>query len=451
MSRQNLKRGDIVKAFGKGALCYKRQRPKSKGGKGAASEMKKIYRIFAGALSVLMISALSLSLYAGRTLPDYVYIAEGQEVEDLDLSTAALSGTAITVGAPVQQAVITEPDQIPVGLRIFGAISVKDILVQVVPREYVLPGGTPFGIKMFTDGVMVVGMTDVINDGETINPAKDAGIRLGDVITKVNGRRVSTNEEVASFVEKSNGSPLTVQIRRDDQELFEASVIPVRSDDAGGYRAGMWVRDSSAGIGTMTFIDPESGCFAGLGHGVCDIDTGNLMPLSSGEAVDVTITGVTKGMSGSPGELRGAFSESRPMGVLLRNDVTGVYGQLNSASLDWGSVMPTPVAMRQEVKPGKAIVRTTVDGEEAMEYEIVIERVTFSDSNPTRNMVVRITDPRLLAKTGGIVQGMSGSPILQNGKLVGAITHVFVNDPARGYGIFAENMEQCLSSLGKMS
>ena len=409
--------------------------------------MKKIYKIFAGAMSLLMVSALSLSLYAGRTLPDYVYLAEGQQVENLDLSAGGISGTAITVGAPVQQVAAVETDRYPVGLRIFGALSVKDILVQVVPREYVLPGGMPFGIKMFTDGVMVVGMTDVINEGETINPAKEAGIQLGDVITKVNGRRVSTNEEVAALVEKSEGSPITVQIRRDDQEIFEANVVPVRSDDAGGYRAGMWVRDSSAGIGTMTFIDPESGYFAGLGHGVCDIDTGNLMPLSSGEAVDVTITGVTKGASGNPGELRGAFSESRPMGLLLRNDVTGVYGQLNSASLDWGDVVPVPVAMRQEVKPGKAVVRTTIDDNEAAEYEITIERVTFSDSNPTRNMVIRTTDPELLSRTGGIVQGMSGSPILQNGKLVGAVTHVFVNDPSRGYGIFAENMEQCLSSL----
>ncbi len=411
--------------------------------------MKKIYRIFAGALSALMISALSLSLYAGQILPDCVYLAEGQEVEELDLSAASFSGSgpAITVGAPVRQEVEAEPDRFPVGLRMFGAISVKDILVQVVPREYVLPGGSPFGIKMFTDGVMVVGMTDVVNGGETCNPAKEAGLRLGDVITRINGKRMSTNEDVAAMVEKSGGSPLTVQVLREGCESFEASVNPVRSDDAGGYRAGMWVRDSSAGIGTMTFIDPENGCFAGLGHGVCDIDTVNLMPLSSGEAVDVVITGVTRGSSGSPGELRGAFSETRPMGILLKNDPTGVYGQLNPASMDWGNASPVPVAMRQEVKPGKAHIRTTVDGSQPEEYEISIERVNFSEGNPTRNMVIRVTDSRLIAKTGGIVQGMSGSPILQNGKLVGAVTHVFVNDPTRGYGIFAENMEQCLSSL----
>ena len=194
----------------------------------------------------------------------------------------------------------------------FGAISVKDILVQVVPREYVLPGGSPFGIKMFTDGVMVVGMTDVINSGETRNPAKEAGIRLGDVITRINGKRVSTNEEVAALVERSGGSPLSMEVRREGRETFEASLLPVRSDDADVYRAGIWVRDSSAGIGTLTFIDPETSRFAGLGHGVCDIDTGSLMPLSSGEAVDVVITGVTKGMSGSPGELRGTFTEAQP-------------------------------------------------------------------------------------------------------------------------------------------
>lgn len=409
--------------------------------------MKKIYRVFAGMLSALTISALSLSLYAGHSLPDFVYLAQGQEVAELELSPASFSGAAITVGAPVRQTVDAGEDRYSVGLRMFGAISVKDILVQVVPREYVLPGGSPFGIKMFTDGVMVVGMTDVINSGESCNPAKEAGIRLGDVITRINGKRVSTNEEVAAIVERSGGSPLSMEVRREGGEPFEASLLPVRSDDADVYRAGMWVRDSSAGIGTLTFIDPETSRFAGLGHGVCDIDTGSLMPLSSGEAVDVVITGVTKGMSGNPGELRGTFTETQPMGVLLRNDSTGIYGQLNPASLDLGDVSPAPVAMRQEVKVGKASVRTTVDGGEPEEYEIVIEKVNFSEANPTRNMVIRVTDPRLLSKTGGIVQGMSGSPILQNGKLVGAVTHVFVNDPARGYGIFAENMEKCLSEL----
>lgn len=409
--------------------------------------MKKIYRIFAGALSALMLGALTLSLYAGKTLPDCVYLAEGQEVDSLDLSTVSFSGSAISVGAPVYEAVETQPDRFPVGLRMFGAISVKDILVQVVPREYVLPGGSPFGIKMFTDGVMVVGMTDIVNDGISCNPAKEAGLHLGDVITKIDGKRVSTNEDVASIVEKSSGSSLSMQVKREGEPPFEATLSPIFSEDAGSYRAGMWVRDSSAGIGTMTFIDPESGYFAGLGHGVCDIDTGSLMPLSSGEAVEVVITGITKGTSGNPGELRGAFSESRPMGILLKNDPTGIYGQINPAAMNWGDAAPVPVAMRQEVKAGKAIVRTTIDGSEPEEYEISIERINFSESNPTRNMVIRVTDPRLISRTGGIVQGMSGSPIIQNGKLVGAVTHVFVNDPARGYGIFAENMEQNLAAI----
>ena len=203
----------------------------------------------------------------------------------------------------------------------------------------------------------------------------------------------------------------------------------------------MWVRDSSAGIGTLTYLDPESGIFAGLGHGVCDVDTGTLMPLYSGEAVNVAITGVTKGESGSPGELRGTFSQEAPIGTLVKNEATGIYGQMDGIPdiLSQGGE-PVAVAMRQEVHTGKAMIRTTISGDTPVEYEISIERVSLSEQNPTRNMVIRITDPRLLSATGGIVQGMSGSPILQNGKLVGAVTHVLVNDPTRGYGILIENM-----------
>jgi stage IV sporulation protein B len=286
---------------------------------------------------------------------------------------------------------------------------------------------------------MVVGLADLVSDGHTVNPAKAAGIRPGDVITSINGEPVGSNEDVARIVSGSAGGTLRLCITRETREEKELTLCPVLCDDGLGYKAGMWVRDSSAGIGTMTWLDPESGMFAGLGHAVCDIDTGDRMPLYSGEAVNVTITGVTRGESGRPGELRGTFSGGVPIGILTRNDITGVYGRLEGTK-DFAQEAQLPIARREEIRTGKACIRATVDGGGVKEYEIVIERIDLREDHPTRNMVLRITDPKLLAVTGGIVQGMSGSPIIQSGKLVGAVTHVLVNDPTRGYGIFIENM-----------
>ena len=399
-------------------------------------KMKRLYRVFAGAFSALVLGVLTSSLYFKAVLPDQLYLPGGQSLSELEQSVQQVSAASMSV-------VVKDRTSSPyrAGVRMFGAVPVKEILVQVVPREYVVPGGMPFGIKMFTDGVMVVGLTDLLSEDGTVNPAREAGIQLGDVIMRIDGKKVSTNEEVAELISQSEGDPVKLLIRREDQELLTISLTPEQGSDGGIYRAGMWVRDSSAGIGTLTYLDPESGIFAGLGHGVCDVDTGTLMPLYSGEAVNVAITGVTKGESGSPGELRGTFSQEAPIGTLVKNEATGIYGQMDGIPdiLSQGGE-PVAVAMRQEVHTGKAVIRTTISGDTPVEYEISIERVSLSEQNPTRNMVIRITDPRLLSATGGIVQGMSGSPILQNGKLVGAVTHVLVNDPTRGYGILIENM-----------
>ncbi|MDF2567582.1 MAG: stage sporulation protein, partial [Oscillospiraceae bacterium] len=203
------------------------------------------------------------------------------------------------------------------------------------------------------------------------------------------------------------------------------------------FKIGLWVRDSSAGIGTVTFYNPENSVFGGLGHAVCDVDTGQVMPIMSGEVVDVNINGVTRGSSGSPGELKGSFSSNKDSGSIAVNNETGVFGVLYQNPSNHSAI---PIAMKQEVKTGKATIFTTVSGNTPQEYKINIEKVNLNDNSMTKNMVIKITDPELLQKTGGIVQGMSGSPIMQNGVLVGAVTHVFINDPTKGYGIFIENM-----------
>ena len=317
------------------------------------------------------------------------------------------------------------------------------IPVQGAVRQYVIPGGTPFGIKMICDGVIVVGMSDVQVGSEVLNPAKEAGIKVGDIITKIDGYRINGNNQVSRIFAESGGQRLHLEILRGTQTI-EFYLSPIYSEAERSYKAGIWIRDSSAGIGTMTYFSPDIMGFAGLGHAICDVDTGKIMPLYSGEIVDVNISGAHAGTSGRPGELQGIFSGQAPMGTLLRNTQSGIFGTMNSPYFGGEAI---PMAFKHEIQPGPAVILATISGNKPASFDIMIERVSHSDINPTKNIIIRITDQRLLSSTGGIVQGMSGSPIIQNGKLAGAVTHVFVNDPTRGYGIFAENMDKELRKV----
>ena len=235
---------------------------------------------------------------------------------------------------------------------------------------------------------------------------------------------------------RSNGAPVMLKILRGETEKT-ISVMPVQSEFDGNYRGGIWVRDSTAGIGIITFYRPETGMFGGLGHGICDADTGNLMPLGKGEIVPVTICGVQKGRQGDAGELKGYFTDDHAVGRLQQNSDAGVYGTMDTIPVT-GEAVTT--ARKQEVHTGPAEILTTIEGNTPRRYEAIIESVDLREDKDVKNLVVRITDETLLQTTGGIVQGMSGSPILQDGKLVGAVTHVFIHDPTRGYGILIEDM-----------
>ncbi|MDR2558135.1 MAG: SpoIVB peptidase, partial [Oscillospiraceae bacterium] len=317
-------------------------------------------------------------------------------------------------------------------LKLFGIIPIKEVQFQRIDRPVLVPCGTPFGIKIRTDGAIVTGLGDI--DGNP-SPARLAGLRTGDIITSVNGVSIEKSADITEAVQLGTGAAV-VDIIRDGKEM-SLDINPVRSGRDNLYRIGVWVRASSAGIGTLTFYDSSRGTFGGLGHGVCDVDTGKILPLSSGEAVSVTISGIVKGRPGEPGELSGSFMSRAPIGIIERNTELGVFGTMNYApSLDSG----IPMAFKQEVTTGHATILTTVGGSSAREYDILIERLDFNENNQVKNMVIKITCDELIGITGGIVQGMSGSPIIQNGMLAGAVTHVFVNDNTRGYAIFAENM-----------
>lgn len=321
-----------------------------------------------------------------------------------------------------------------VTLTLLGTIPLKTVrTVSVAPRS-VQVCGTPFGVKMFSDGALVVAFSDQYTDLGTENPAKEAGLRLGDLIVSAGEHAVRSNEELSAAITAAAGQALPIVYCRDGKQ-YTTSLTPVEDSTTGTYRAGLWVRDSSAGIGTMTFLDPAHGTFGGLGHAISDTDTGADITLLSGEIVPVTITGCVRGTAGSPGELRGEFSAATA-GTVLANDATGVYGRYTGPAAG----QSCPLAQPQQIQLGEAEILTTILGGTPQRYAVRIEKVDMTSSDPNRNLLLRITDPALLEATGGIVQGMSGSPILQNGCLVGAVTHVLVNDPTRGYGIFAATM-----------
>ena len=296
----------------------------------------------------------------------------------------------------------------------------------------VIPLGSAFGIKLFTDGVIVASLSDIYTEEGVCCPAAEAGILPGDYLLQADGQDIPDNGALARYIGSSQGEAISFQVRREDQ-VFSVEVTPVYGE--GSFKTGMWVRDSAAGIGTLTFYDPATGVFAGLGHGICDMDTNGVMALKSGEPAPITLSGIVKGQADSPGQLRGYFSSEESLGTLLANRETGVYGTLHQAPA--GEAVET--LTREEVATGPIQLLVSLDETGPQLYEAEIQEIINRDKT-TKNLVVQVTDPRLLERTGGIVQGMSGAPILQNGKLAGAITHVFTEDPTLGYGIFISNM-----------
>ena len=296
----------------------------------------------------------------------------------------------------------------------------------------VIPGGMPFGVKMFVGGPVADEYAEIEKDGLTCCPARDAGIKKGDVITEVNGVRVSTAEDVVKAIGRSEGNAVIKYIR--DGETSSVNVTPVICKD-GIKRIGLLIKDCTAGIGTVTFIVPETGEFMGLGHGICDTDTGKLIPLLRGVVTDVTVTGAEKGKAGDPGELKGTF-ENENVGVIKKNTGSGVVGFFNAGEFDSSERITLGTA--NDIETGDAHILSTVGPGGMKKYSVRIESVP--ESGNVKNFELRITDPELIDAAGGIVQGMSGSPVIQNGKLVGAVTHVMVNDPLRGYGILIGEM-----------
>ena len=308
--------------------------------------------------------------------------------------------------------------------------------VQAAERQMLVPSGRTVGITMDTDGLLVLGTGSVNGEiKQDMTPSKDI-LQTGDMILKANGQFLENKEMLMEMVEKSEGKAVSLLVERNGRER-ELSVFPVFSAADGSYKIGAWIRDSIQGIGTVTYIDPNSGTFGALGHGVYDADTDMLMDIRDGSLTAAELTGIVKGQKGKAGELTGKIDLQEKIGAVEENTETGIFGTAEKMLFEKKAL---PAAERTEVKKGKAEILSDLEGKGVCAYEIEIEGLGKKSGRSHKDMTIRITDERLLQLTGGIVQGMSGSPIIQDGKLVGAVTYVLVNDPTRGYGVFIENM-----------
>ncbi|QUH20706.1 SpoIVB peptidase [Alkaliphilus sp. B6464] len=326
-------------------------------------------------------------------------------------------------------------------LKILGLIPYKTVKVNVVSKIQVVPGGESVGVKLNTDGVLVVGVSEITDDnGRSYNLASNSGIKIGDTLVAINDIKINNASHVSEIVKASKGKELNLTMKRDKRE-FKANISPVKAEQDGQYKLGLWVRDKTAGVGTLSFFHPISGKFGALGHAITDVDTGALLSVKDGEIIKSRVVSIEQGKRGKPGEIRGVFYEtSNPVGKIEKNTQLGVYGELFADIAGINNKNTMPIAYQHEIQEGPAYILTTLDNNKIEKFDIEITKINFQTKPEGKSMVIKVTDKTLLEKTGGIVQGMSGSPIIQNGKVIGAVTHVLVNDPAKGYGIFIEWM-----------
>jgi stage IV sporulation protein B len=392
--------------------------------------MKKFIRITDIVLAVVISVIFAFVAYGSEALPAEIISYSAQPVRYRHFYSVAFQSDS-SVDYRADTPVSSQESE----LRLFGIIPVKSVQVTRPSPQSVFVSGESFGIKLYTDGVIVVGTRDVEVSGRKCNPAREAGIVKGDIITEINGRKMYDSREVEEIFNDNNGRDYTVTVRRNG--LYKTFTLsPVYSASEGCYKVGLWVRDSTAGIGTVTFYNPANQTVAALGHPITDVDTQEIMPILDGEAVKTEVTKIYRSTAGETGSILCDFSNEK-IGRLTENKSSGIYG---SYTCDITGFKCYEVAPAQDAERGGAQLICTLDGDGPKMYDVEITRISYRENNNDRNMVVRITDEELLKKTGGIIQGMSGSPIIQNGRLVGALTHVIVDNPVKGYAIFAQKM-----------
>lgn len=409
--------------------------------------MRENWRRRLSSILVLGMAVLALSPQIGMVakLPDEVVLHTGV-VTEIPVSMAVSAGidapdSVVGVerdyksnGSSVRLTGSTEGEA-QLTFRLLGLLPVRTVTVSVEAERRLIPGGQSVGVAINTNGVVMVGASDL---GATPSPARLAGLKTGDVIQSVNGESIANSEALSEHL--NNGDVAQVQVLRENKVL-EFDIEPVQDERDGSWRMGAWVRDSTAGVGTLTFYDPENSRFGALGHAITDIDTGVLMPVGEGTIYENSVVDITRSLEGSPGELTGDFFlTENVLGDVVSNSDYGIFGESDAPMSNTLYPEGLPVAHRNEVHTGEATLLTTVNGSEVREYKCEVVRLSEKAEPATRSMVIKITDPELIQQTGGIVQGMSGSPLIQDGRIIGAVTHVMVNDPTMGYGISIDSM-----------
>ena len=401
--------------------------------------MKKLFKkiILLTFLLIIYVYILVIS-----NIPDKITIFEGENISLKTIfgMTVNSEDEVLEVSANSGEKTIHKIGNETLSVSLFDKLFLKSVDVSVLPKTTVIPVGNIAGVKLYTNGVLVVGMSEIQGeDSKTYKPYENTGIEEGDTIVKVNENLVNSTDDLIEKVNMSKGEKVEIEYIH-DEETKECSITPVKTSEE-EYKLGLWVRDSAAGVGTVTFYEPSTQSFGALGHGITDIDTGDLLNIASGEFVTAKVLNIKKGEDGNPGKIQGTVEEQETIGEITKNTEFGIYGKiqvLSSLNIDTSKEME--VAMREEIETGKATILCSLDNQTVKEYEIEITKIYRDNNYNNKSMEIKVTDDELIEKTGGIIQGMSGSPIIQNGKFVGAVTHVLVNSSTEGYAIFGDLM-----------
>ena len=393
--------------------------------------MKKIKNI------IIILSLLILYIYVCNItlLPSNYILLQGENFNIYTLAGLYLQEKDAPYTLQTVSTNETKINKIDYSLNLFKLFSVKNISVNVIPKTTVVPVGKAIGMKLYTEGVLVVGMSEI----EGKKPYEQSGIQEGDIIIQINQNEIDTTEDLMQMVNDCKGKALSIKYMH-GEETATTSITPIKNQN-NEYKLGLWVRDAAAGVGTLTFYEPSSKMFGTLGHGILDVDTSELIKIENGELVTTNILSVVKGEKGNPGEIRGTIESGYTIGDISKNTEFGVFGKLNLPSyLGVSDSNAIEVCSREEVQTGKAQIICELENGKRDYYDIEIQKIFLNNNKDNKSMLIKIVDEKLIEKTGGIIQGMSGAPIIQNGKFVGAVTHVLVNDPTLGYGVFADIM-----------
>ena len=396
--------------------------------------MKKLSKVFKLAFFLLF---LSIFLYVSFTFPYELFLYSNQNVVlNKDEYEKLANKLSTKVVASYTKDEDSKLNEYAVNYKLFNLFDVLSLRVKVADNSVYL-GGDCLGFSLDSKGLTVVGSNYIFTKNGAVNPFVGSGLKVGDLIQTLNGKAISTIDEINEILAGSGGQALPMTVLRDGKEI-NLTITPAKDSFSGEYKLGLWIKNNTEGIGTLTFVEDENLRFGSLGHAIYN-NGGSILQVNDGNIYRCKVLGIKKGVDGTPGEILGTFSKNDPLGDVDKNSEYGVFGYITNKEFAEEKQL-VQVGGRASVKPGKATIFCALNGEDIKPYEIEIIKANYQTSSNEKSMVFRVVDKELLALTGGIIQGMSGSPIMQNGKIIGAVTHVFVNDPTKGFGLYLDWM-----------